>query len=102
MLQSVNLLEVAKQFPDMSITVRLEDLMEANRSLLAELLEQESLEREKRSKEETYLTRDQVMDMLNISPATLWRWMKQKYLVPIEIGAKRLYLRSEVERLLKH
>lgn len=68
MLQSVNLLEVAKQFPDMSITVRLEDLMEANRSLLAELLEQESLEREKRSKEETYLTRDQVMDMLNISP----------------------------------
>ena len=102
MLQSVNLLEVAKQFPDMSITVRLEDLMEANRSLLAELLEQETLEREKRSKEETYLTRDQVMDMLNISPATLWRWMKQKYLVPIEIGAKRLYLRSEVERLLKH
>lgn len=102
MLQSVNLLEVAKQFPDMSITIRLEDLMEANRSLLAELLEQESLEREKRSKEETYLTRDQVMDMLNISPATLWRWMKQKYLVPIEIGAKRLYLRSEVERLLKH
>lgn len=102
MLQSVNLLEVAKQFPDMSITVRLEDLMEANRSLLAELLEQESLEREKRSKEETYLTRDQVMDMLNISSTTLWRWMKQKYLVPIEIGAKRLYLRSEVERLLKH
>ena len=102
MLQSVNLLEVAKQFPDMSITIRLEDLMEANRSLLAELLEQETLEREKRSKEETYLTRDQVMDMLNISPATLWRWMKQKYLVPIEIGAKRLYLRSEVERLLKH
>lgn len=86
----------------MSITVRLEDLMEANRSLLAELLEQESVEREKRSKEETYLTRDQVMDMLNISPTTLWRWMKQKYLVPIEIGAKRLYLRSEVERLLKH
>ena len=102
MLQSVNLLEVAKQFPDMSITIRLEDLMEANRSLLAELLEQESLEREKRSKEETYLTRDQVMDMLNISPTTLCRWMKQKYLVPIEIGAKRLYLRSEVERLLKH
>ena len=102
MLQSVNLLEVAKQFPDMSITVRLEDLMEANRSLLAELLEQESVEREKRSKEETYLTRDQVMDMLNISTTTLWRWMKQKYLVPIEIGAKRLYLRSEVERLLKH
>lgn len=86
----------------MSITIRLEDLMEANRSLLAELLEQESLEREKRSKEETYLTRDQVMDMLNISSTTLWRWMKQKYLVPIEIGAKRLYLRSEVERLLKH
>ena len=86
----------------MSITVRLEDLMEANRSLLAELLEQESQQREKRSKEETYLTRDQVMDMLNISPTTLWRWMKQKYQVPIEIGAKRLYLRSEVERLLKN
>lgn len=102
MLQSVNLLEVAKQFPDMSITIRLEDLVEANRSMLTELLEQGALEREKRSKEETYLTRDQVMDMLNISPTTLWRWKKQDYLVPVEIGAKRLYLRSEVERLLKH
>lgn len=102
MLQNFNLLEVAKQFPDMSITIRLEDLMEANRSLLAELLQQDSEEREARSKEETYLTREEVMEMLRISPTTLWRWMKRRYLVPIEIGAKRLYLRSEVERLLKH
>ena len=52
MYNTFNLLEVAKQFPDMSITIRLEDLMEANRSLLAELLQHDSEEREARSKEE--------------------------------------------------
>ena len=50
MLKNYDLLEVAKQFPEMSITIRLEDLMEANRSLIAEFLQKEADVREKQSR----------------------------------------------------
>lgn len=44
MYKDLDLIEVAKQFPDMSITIRLEDLVEANRSLITEFLQQEAEE----------------------------------------------------------
>ena len=40
MYKDLDLIEVAKQFPDMSITIRLEDLVEANRNLITEFLQQ--------------------------------------------------------------
>ena len=100
MLKNYDLLEVAKQFPEMSITIRLEDLMEANRSLIAEFLQKEADVREKQSREEIYLSRDQVMQMLGISPTTLWRWKIEGYLVPIELGSRRLYRKSDVDKKL--
>jgi len=101
MLQNFNLLEVAKQFPDMSITIKLEDLMEANRSLITEFLQQEAEEREKYAKEENYITREKVMEILGVSPTTLWRWEKTGYLVPFSIGTKRRYRKSEVDKIFQ-
>ena len=84
----------------MSITIRLEDLMEANRSLIAEFLQKEADVREKQSREETYLSRDKVMQMPGISPITLWRWKIEGYRVPIELGRGRLYRKSDVDKKL--
>ncbi len=36
-----------------------------------------------------------------VGKTTLWRWAKQKYLTPVEIGGKRRYKMSEVKRLLE-
>ena len=101
MYKDLDLIEVAKQFPDMSITIRLEDLVEANRSLITEFLQQEAEEREKYAKEEIYLTREKVMEILGVSPTTLWRWEKTGYLVPFSIGTKRRYRKSEVDKIFQ-
>ena len=58
-----DLIELAKRCPNLAITVRLADLVEANRGLIEETKRElaQSLEA---SKPETYLTREKVMEML--------------------------------------
>ncbi len=51
-------------------------------------------------KAETYLSREKVAEMLEVSTATLWRWQKLNYLVPILVGGKRRYRKSDVMKIL--
>ena len=53
------------------------------------------------AKEETYLSRESVAKMLDVDKSTLWRWAKTGYLVPVTIGAKIRYRRSDIDNLLK-
>ena len=95
-----NLIELAKSCPDLTITVRLSDLVEANRELIEETkreLEQSLAE----TKKETYLTREKVMEMLEVAPSTLWRWEKCGYLIPISIGTKKRYRQSDILKILE-
>jgi transcriptional regulator with PAS, ATPase and Fis domain len=50
---------------------------------------------------ETYPSAAQVAKILDVDKSTLWRWRKQNYLVPIEIGGKRRYRMSDVKRILE-
>lgn len=50
---------------------------------------------------ETYLSPKQVCEMLDINISTLWRWRKINYLLPLKIGGKIRYKRSEIEKLLQ-
>ena len=50
---------------------------------------------------ETYPSREKVMEMLDVSQATMWRWQKSGYLVPINVGGKRRYRMSDVKRILE-
>ncbi|HRW99892.1 MAG TPA: helix-turn-helix domain-containing protein [Cyclobacteriaceae bacterium] len=38
--------------------------------------------------------------MLDIHVTTLYRWEKQNYLIPIRIGTKVRYRKSDIEKLL--
>jgi len=96
----VALLELAKAFPDMTISVKLGDLVEANTLLIAETkreLEQTIADQ----KTETYPSREKVMEMLDVSQSTMWRWQKSGYLVPLNVGGKRRYRMSDVRRILE-
>lgn len=94
-----DLIELAKRCPDLTITVRLSDLVEANKGLIEET--KRELEHSlKASKSETYLTREKVMEILEVSPTTLWRWEKCGYLIPISIGSKRRYRHSDIMKIL--
>lgn len=37
---------------------------------------------------------------LGVTSATLWRWGKSGYLVPIKVGRKSVYLKSDIDRIL--
>ena len=96
-----DLIELAKACPDLIVQVRLGDLLEANRQLIAEVkqeLEQQIAE----SKAETYITREKVMEITGKSAVTIWRWQKDKYLVPAStVGGTYRYRMSDVRRIME-
>lgn len=82
------------------MTISLGDLVEANTLLIAEAKnELEQMITDQNT--ETYPSREKVMEMLDVSETTLWRWAKIGYLTPLSIGGKRRYRMSDVKRILE-
>ena len=97
---TTDLITIAKQCPDLVVSIKLGDLVEANTLLIAEVKQQ--LEQTITDQNaETYPSREKVMEMLDVSQATMWRWQKSGYLVPINVGGKRRYRMSDVKRILE-
>jgi hypothetical protein len=95
-----NVVELAKQCPDVTIALKAGELIEAiNYCVLTtrKELEQQITD----ANTETYPSPDQVSKILSVDKSTLWRWRKQNYLVPIEIGGKRRYKMSDVKKILE-
>jgi len=51
-------------------------------------------------KAESFLTRAETCEFLKVDQSTLFRWMKREYLMPVEVGGKRLYKLSDLKRML--
>ena len=98
-MSKIDIAELAKHCPDVTISIKVGDLMEANKQLVENV--RISLEKQIRDEhEEKYLSSDDVCKMLNISKPTLWRWEKLDYLIPIRVGGKVRYKSSEVKQIL--
>ncbi len=92
--------ELAKNYPELTVSIKLNDLLECNRQLIKE--SKEELEKQViEANEESYPTVDEVTVILGVAKTILWRWAKQKYLNPVEIGGKRRYKMSDVKKLLE-
>ena len=52
-----------------------------------------------REAEETWLNTKQVRELLNVCEGTLNLWAKRGYLVPVKVGNKNMYARSDVRRV---
>lgn len=50
--------------------------------------------------QETNLTLEEVLAILHTTKSTIWRWGKQGYLVPIRVGRRKYYKKSDIDRLL--
>lgn len=95
-----DLITMAKQCPDLIVSIKLSELVEANSLLIAETKrELEQLITDQKT--ETYPSREKVMEILGVSSATLWRWQKNGYLEPLNVGGKRRYRMSDVRNLLE-
>ena len=82
------------------MSIKLGELVEANTLLIAET-KRELEQTIAVQKAETYPSREKVMEILGVSSATLWRWQKLGYLVPLNVGGKRRYRMSDVKRILE-
>ena len=81
---------------NVTITVSAADLKEFALYVMGEAKK----ETEENIREETYLTPPEVAKMIGVSTNTLWRWEKDNYLIPIKIGRKSRYRKSDVEALM--
>ena len=71
-METLDLIALAKQCPDVTISVKASD----------------------------FITREEAMEKLKVSSATLWRWKKSDYLVPVKLGALDRYRVVDINRIL--
>lgn len=96
------LIELARQCPDVTIQVKAADLLEVGRTIKDELLQElnQTSPETPSAKEETFLSREETMEKLKVSSATIWRWKKSGYLVPIQLGTMDRYRLSDIESII--
>lgn len=91
--------DIIKTGANVSITVGSNDLLQFANHLIRstkEELEDTILAKKK----ETYVKPKEASGQLQVDLSTLWRWNKMGYLVPIEVGGKRLYKQSDIDTIL--
>ena len=52
-----------------------------------------------RAAEETWLNTKQVRELLNVCDGTLNLWAKRGYLVPVKVGNKNMYAKSDIRHI---
>jgi excisionase family DNA binding protein len=95
-----NLIDLAKQCPDVNITVKAGELLEMVEycvSLTQTNLEQMITD----ASTEKYLSTGKAAELLEVDKSTLWRWNKEGYLKHISIGGSRRYRMSDIKKILE-
>ena len=99
-IMDLDIIKLARECPGVILSIKVEDLVEANQQLIDRT--KSELEQSIAQKGAvTYLTRAMVLSKLNIAPATLWRWGKSGYLVPVNIGGQRRYKSTDIDEILE-
>lgn len=98
----VNIIELASQCPDITISVKASDLINAGKAIKEELLDalQNSQSEAPAKEPEQLLSREETMAKFKISSATIWRWKKCGYLVPVKVGSMDRYRLSDINNIL--
>ncbi len=83
----------------MVLQLKKEDLKEFANQILLGAKSIAMLEAEAAATSDQLLTIDEAAKLLSVSKMTLYRWDKNGYLKKMEIGGKRRYRKSDIERL---
>ena len=81
------------------LQVSLKDLNEFAQNILTGAKSIAMIEAEAAATSDQLLTIDEAAELLSVSKMTLHRWDKNGILKKVEIGGKRRYRKSEIERL---
>ena len=100
----MSLIEMARQYPDLSVTIRLGDLLEANEALARRVREEVEREAAARDREAgcRLIQKEDLLRMLGVDPSTLWRWEHEyDYLRPVRFGRKVYYKETDVQAIIE-
>lgn len=93
--------EIIQSGANVQVTIGVFDLMSCFRTAIKEAKEEfESSFLAKRN--EIFVTPDEASTQLRVDRSTLWRWAKNGYLIPAEVGGKRLYKQSDIDAILNN
>ena len=97
---TTDLIKLANECPGLQISITLAELVESI-NLCIDETERRLRQKIEDEKTETYPSREKVAEILDVSIPTLYRWQKAGYLVPLNVGGKRRYRMSDVQRILE-
>ena len=88
--------EIHKKPDQISLTLTGAGLIELVKTIRLMLLEEIESEPPKESNSEIgVMTKQEVIEKLNVSSTTLWLWEKKKYLISVKIGRRIFYRRRD-------
>lgn len=93
--------ELLKAGANVQLNMSAQDLRAFGLNLLSEFSAQEAARREMEAKGESYLTSNQVCKLLGVNRSTLWRWAKEGYLSPINMGGRSRYKQSSITKIME-
>ena len=99
-----DLITLSEQFPGLTVTVSLDDLLTAGRKLSEEIVEGITRERDVvpalPEPADELLTKEETCQKLGVSGTTLWRWAQNGYLSPVKVGVQIRYRLSDISLLI--
>ena len=93
----MNIKELLEEKINVQLVVSAADLKEFALSLIEDA--RAMYVHEQQIKGDEFLTSEEVMRIVKVKKVTLWRWAKEKYLVPVKVGKSNLYRKSDVQRI---
>lgn len=92
--------EIIRQNQNVQLVVSANDLRELVNEWCDEREAQREAERQS-VEENVRVPKSEAKKILKVTDATLWRWAKDGYLIPIKVGRKSIYRKSDIDRILK-
>ena len=102
-INMTNILKLAAEFPEITISIKLADLIEANKALVQDVVnnyKESIIKAHETEKAENAISSKKAMKILHVSQPTLWRWAHAGYLVPFKVGSKNRYRMSDIEKIM--
>lgn len=90
-----------KEGANVQVNMSAQDLRAFGLNLLSEFAAQEASRKEMEAKGESYLSTNQVCKVLGVNRSTLWRWAKDGYLAPINMGGRSRYKQSSITKIME-
>ena len=96
----MSLNEILKENKNVTLAISAAELKEVLTEWATQLLASHP-QKEVDDEDLKLLTRDEAAELLHVNLATLWRWNKEGYLPAVKVGAKTMYRKEDLAKILR-